>query len=60
MAHLVERSLATPEVLGSNLAIGEILVMYSLATVLKRRKEKRGWEWPISKKTFNLTTNLHT
>ena len=41
MAQLVERSLPTPEVRGSNPVIGEILFIYSLSTVLKGRKQKK-------------------
>ena len=38
VAQMVEWSLPTPEVRGSNPVIGEILLMYSLPTVLKKRK----------------------
>ena len=51
VAQLVEWSLPTPEVHGLNPVIGKILFMYSLSTVLKRRKwRKRGRKWPILKK----------
>ena len=39
VAQLVEQSLLIPEVRGSNLVIGKILLnIYLLSTVLKRRK----------------------
>ena len=41
VAWLVERSLPTPEVRGSNPGIGEILFIYSLSTVLKGRKQRK-------------------
>ena len=41
VAWLVERSLPTPEVRGSNPVIGEILFIYSLSTVLKGRKQRK-------------------
>ena len=41
MAQLVEWSLLTPEVCGSNQVIGKIYIELLLSTVLKRRKKKR-------------------
>ena len=41
MAQLVERSLPTPNVRGSNPVIGKIDIEHFLSTVLKRRKEKK-------------------
>ena len=41
VAQLVERLLPTPEVRGSIPVIGEILFIYSLSIVLKRRKKER-------------------
>ena len=41
VAQLVEWSLLTAEVCDSNPVIGEILFIYSLPTVLKRRKERK-------------------
>ena len=38
VAHLVERSLLTPEVRGSNPIIGKIYIEHLMLTVLKRRK----------------------
>ena len=35
VAQLVERSLPTPEVRGSNLVIGKLCITYKLPTVLK-------------------------
>ena len=45
---LVERSLPTQEVRGSNPVI-EKLYLYYLFTIncIEKMKRKRGWEWPI-------------
>ena len=49
VAQLVERSLPTPEVHGSNPVIGKyLLTIYLLLTVLEKTKiEIKGLEWPI-------------
>ena len=50
VVQLVERSLPTPEVCGSNRVIGKFYTSHNLLTVLKRRKwRKRGRVWPFKK-----------
>ena len=51
VAQLVEWSLLTPEVGGSNPPIGKLLLHCLLSTVLKRRKEKEAGYGPFFKNT---------
>ena len=48
MAQLVDRSLPTPDVRGSNPVIGK---MFSVKGIEKTKKKKKGQEWPFLKKT---------
>ena len=61
VAQLVERLLPTQEVRGSNPVIGKNLFIYlfSVNCVLKRRKkEKRGREWPIFLKKESFISHV--
>ena len=50
VAQLVNRSLPTPEVRGSNQVIGEVLFIINCIEKTKIKKRKRDREWPINKK----------
>ena len=58
-AQLVERSLPTPEIHGSNLVTGKILSTNCTIELQKRQKQrKRGREMPIFKKTFKISLKV--
>ena len=52
VAQLVERSLPTPEIHGSNPNIGKILSTNYTLNEKRRKWEKRGTEWPVLKKIW--------